>query len=238
MWKRIPLSLKVDDEEIDFYQGLIEPMQRDRKLTTLILALLRVYHTNEIVRDITDRSMVTTNPYMKLAEELQRITLEHNKQATTAGMMGDYARNELNKSFVHEEKSDVSGSNDSQMDEVLKQMKLLTDKLSTVSMENEQIRKELNSVKSGSHSVNVYESSKEDKVIEQNPIVVSEVEPEVKVEVVKPIFPKDELENTAPIISISEDSEPVVKKPASFSKMMGSIKSKVEVVDNVEEETK
>lgn len=97
MLKRLPISLKIDDDDGDFYYGLIEEKRKNRELTTLILNLLKLYHTDENVRKAADDFMVSQNPYLKIHEELQRIAFEHKKQTTSTGMIGDFARNEMKR---------------------------------------------------------------------------------------------------------------------------------------------
>lgn len=97
MLKRLPISLKIDDEDGDFYYGFIEEKRKNRELTTLILNLLKLYHSNEEVRKIADDFIMGQNPYLKIHEELQRIAFEHKKQTTSTGMISDFTRNEMNK---------------------------------------------------------------------------------------------------------------------------------------------
>lgn len=103
MLKRLPISLKIDDEDGDFYYGLIEEKRKNRELTTLILNLLKLYHTDESVRKAADDYMISQSPYLKIHEELQRIAFEHKKQTTSTGMIGDFARNEMKKTVEPED---------------------------------------------------------------------------------------------------------------------------------------
>jgi len=95
MLRRIPVSLRFDDEEnSDFYFGFIEQKKNDRELSQLILDLLHVYYENEMVRGAVDDYVVNKSPYMHIHAELERIALEHSRQRVTTSMLGDFTNNE------------------------------------------------------------------------------------------------------------------------------------------------
>lgn len=133
MLKRLPISLKIDDEDGDFYYGFIEEKRKNRELTTLILNLLKLYHTDDVVRKAADDYMVSQSPYLKIHEELQRIALEHKKQTTATGMIGDFARNEMKKTVESEE---VHNFNEKSKDESNPDMTALMSQISQMVTES------------------------------------------------------------------------------------------------------
>ena len=95
MLRRIPVSLKFDDEtEAEFYYELIEQKRVDRELSNLILDLLHVYYENEEVHTIVDNYQDAKNPYRLIQEDLKRIALEHSRNMMSASMLSDYTENE------------------------------------------------------------------------------------------------------------------------------------------------
>ena len=114
MLRRIPVSLKFDDEtESEFYYNLIEQKRIDRELTNLICDLLHVYYENEDVRATVDNYQNAKNPYLLIQENLKRIAIEHSRNVMSASMLSDYTENEKrNLEKAKEKESKGSDSED------------------------------------------------------------------------------------------------------------------------------
>lgn len=104
MIRRLPVSLRIDDEDSDFYYGFIEEKKNARELSALIMNLLHVYYENEIVRGIVEEYIVNQSPFLKINEQLQRIALEHSNTSIYTSMLDDYNSNEIKRIKKQEEK--------------------------------------------------------------------------------------------------------------------------------------
>lgn len=104
MIRRLPVSLRFDDSDTEFYCEFIEKKKNNRELSTLILDLLHVYHEDEEVQKKVDNYSVNQSPYLHIHEELQRIALEHNRQSISTSMLGDYTENERRRATRTEKK--------------------------------------------------------------------------------------------------------------------------------------
>ena len=112
MLRRLPISLRFDDDDSDFYYGFIEQKKNDRELSSLILNLLRVYYENENVRNIVNDYEISKSPYLHIHEQLERIALEHSRQSVSTEILNDFNDNARKKVSeppepVKEEKSEV-----------------------------------------------------------------------------------------------------------------------------------
>ena len=233
MLRRIPVSLRFDDEEnSDFYFGFIEQKKNDRELSQLILDLLHVYYENEMVRGAVDDYVVNKSPYMHIHAELERIALEHSRQRVTTNMLGDFTNNE--QKIIEESpqtsngKQEENNSSDKQtLLQLTEQVAALTKVVAGLTGGNTpNIVSPITEV-SGKEEVKV--ETEVSKVVEvpksvEIPKVVEtplEIDIPVKTEI------KEVLENNivqdAPKVATSEE-EPVVKKPASFGKLLKSVK--------------
>ena len=97
MLRRLPISLRFDDDDSDFYYGFIEQKKNDRELSSLILDLLHVYYENEEVQNIVNDYVIQKSPYMHIHEQLERIALEHSRQSVSTNMLNDYTDNARKK---------------------------------------------------------------------------------------------------------------------------------------------
>lgn len=222
MLRRLPISLRFDDDDSEFYEGFIEEKKNNRELSTLILDLLRVYYENEVVREIVENYRIENSPFLKIHAEINRIAMEHSKNTIATNMMGDYTRNEVKK-------SENSTSENSQQE---------SPKLIAASEEemqsriNEGVEKALASILSGDgahilseiqNKINISNSQQEVKpVIENSVPPVVEVHKEDKVEFSVPTVESSKVEDTTKVV-IDEQDESKPKKPSSFSKLMGSL---------------
>jgi len=225
MLKRLPISLKIDDEDGDFYYGLIEEKRKNRELTTLILNLLKLYHTDENVRKAADDFMVSQNPYLKIHEELQRIAFEHRKQTTSTGMISDFARNEMKMSMEkeqgYEEPEEQSDENKPTMELLMAQIsKVVTESVSKALSESQ--GKETNIAEITNRAMQGVKDTIEGNVPMSNVSAQSTVvsnEPVLST----PVFSAAE----PPVVQEVKDKETEQKPkavPKSFKKMMDSVK--------------
>lgn len=97
MLRRIPVSLRFDDDESEFYYGFIEQKKNDRELSSLILDLLHVYFDNEEVKQIVDDYVISKSPYLHIHEQLERIALEHSRQSVSTDILDDFTDNARKK---------------------------------------------------------------------------------------------------------------------------------------------
>lgn len=224
MLRRLPISLRFDDEDSDFYYGFIEQKKNDRELSTLILDLLRVYYENEIVRNLVDEAIIRKSPYMAIHEELERIAFEHNKQKVSTSMLGDFTENEKKRVSDPPEpvKKEEKQPEDSLLmlpEDTLKELQSLRDEVSQMKdMKKElaEMKKILTSVAIQGNSLEVVESKK-NSVIE----VKESTPPKIDIETssLKKIE-KEEIKKP----EISKVEKPIGKKPASFGKLLNSVK--------------
>lgn len=228
MLRRLPISLRFDDEDSDFYYGFIEQKKNDRELSTLILDLLRVYYENEIVRNLVDEAIIRKSPYMAIHEELERIAFEHNRQKVSTSMLGDFTENEKKRVSdppepVKKEENQTEESLLMLPEATLKELQSLRDEVSQMKdMKKElaEMKKILTSVASQNSSSEVVEVEVE---CERPPIVeVRENQPSNTSVEVSFVEKKEKEEKDKPDIGKAE--KPVGKKPASFGKLLKSVK--------------
>lgn len=234
MLRRIPVSLRFDDEEnSDFYFGFIEQKKNDRELSQLILDLLHVYYENEMVRGAVDDYVVNKSPYMHIHAELERIALEHSRQRVTTSMLGDFTNNEqknieespqTSKSKREEENS----SNDKQtLLQLTQQVAALTKVVEGLTGGNTpNIVSPIIEVSGKEENVNT--KPEEPKVVEVPKVVDIPKAVETPLDIDIPTSSEDKsikIDNTvqeAPKVATEE--EHTVKKPASFGKLLKSVK--------------
>lgn len=220
MLRRIPVSLRFDDEDSEFYYGFIEQKKNDRELSTLILNLLHVYHENEAVRDAVEDYILEKSPFMKIQEEIQRIALEHSRNTVSAGMLDDFTKN-AKKSVMEQ------NTHESQEKQEEKETPML---ISAQDMENQvksMVQSALQEMFKGLQMQvpNVTQSS---QIVET---VVNEVEksiPIIENEVSIPVIPEVEIKSEETVEDkdigiVVDEIEPPKKKPKSFGKLVNSL---------------
>lgn len=232
MLRRLPISLRFDDDDSEFYEGFIEEKKNNRELSTLILDLLRVYYENEVVREIVENYRIENSPFLKIHAEINRIAMEHSKNTIATNMMGDYTRNEVKK-------TDNSANNNNSQQESPKLIAASEEEMQ--SRINEGVEKALASILSGngSHILSEIQNKIGNVNLQQDvrPIVeetnktiddskqndekqIPNVVEAPKVEV--PIVEEDKTEEALKTV-VEEVVENKPKKPSSFSKLMGSL---------------
>lgn len=226
MLRRLPISLRFDDEDSDFYYGFIEQKKNDRELSTLILDLLRVYYENEIVRNLVDEAIIRKSPYMAIHEELERIAFEHNRQKVSTSMLGDFTENEKKRVSdppepVKKEENQTEESLLMLPEATLKELQSLRDEVSQM----KDMKKELAEMKKILTSVTSQNSSSEVVEVESErpPMIeVRENQPSNTSVEVSFVEKKEKEEKDRP--DIGKVEKPVGKKPASFGKLLKSVK--------------
>lgn len=255
MLRRLPISLRFDDEESDFYYGFIEQKKNDRELSTLILDLLHVYFEDEGVRNRVDEYVLNKSPYMHIHAELERIALEHSRQRVSTSMLGDFTDNErkkvteppVEKEVVKsEEVSKENNNSESQPVLTLPEgviaeiQKNVTENVLATMIPNfaESIMNYMASnnmtgqviANTQVGSAKEVEIKKEETVVEQPEVEIKPVVEEVKKE--KPVVSinipteNSSVSETKPEVAPPTVSteESTVKKPASFGKLLKSVK--------------
>jgi len=230
MLRRLPISLRFDDEDSDFYYGFIEQKKNDRELSSLILDLLHVYYENDDVKAIVDEYVLRQNPFMQIHEELQRIALEHSRQSVTTGMLGDFTNNSRRKVSVPpepvnrtsdetEETKKTEETDNGEKTLLLSESKLQEIVEKTVAdTVSKMLMSGLNTETVGKVvSENISEQIKKEEPV-QIPTVLDVPEPVVE-KPIRPIKPVVEPPKRA-----EQVSETPARRPASFSKLMGSMK--------------
>lgn len=199
MLRRLPISLRFDDEDSDFYFGFIEVKKNNRELSSLILNLLHLYYENEEVRNLMDEYLLSKSPYIKIHEEIQRITLEHNRQAVTTSMLGDYTKNE--KRNLEHKDEDAKQSKETPKEDVMmltqaefqNEVKKAVD--SVMSEWIKQFKNELTTSVENKESLDV--GNKENKVVET-------IKSDIKIP--------------------NQEKVQEIKRPKSFGKLLDSVK--------------
>lgn len=199
MLRRLPISLRFDDEDSDFYFGFIEVKKNNRELSSLILNLLHLYYENEEVRNLMDEYLLSKSPYIKIHEEIQRITLEHNRQTVTTSMLGDYTKNEK-RNLEHKEE-DTKQSKETPKEDVMmltqaefqNEVKKAVD--SVMSEWMKQFKNELTTSVENKESLDV--GNKENKVVET-------IKSDIKIP--------------------NQEKVQEIKRPKSFGKLLDSVK--------------
>jgi hypothetical protein len=75
---RIPISLKFELNE-DFYENFISPLRQERRLSDMIINLLRAYYEDTEIRRLVDCRILGQEEIDALNREIERISLEHSK---------------------------------------------------------------------------------------------------------------------------------------------------------------
>lgn len=73
---RIPVSLKFDIYE-EFYQDFIYPLRQERRLSDMVVNLLRAYYEDAEIRRLVDTRVLGQEEIDELNREIERISLEH-----------------------------------------------------------------------------------------------------------------------------------------------------------------
>lgn len=242
MLRRLPISLRFDDDDSDFYYGFIEQKKNDRELSSLILNLLRVYYENENVRNIVNDYEISKSPYLHIHEQLERIALEHSRQSVSTEILNDFNDNARKKVSeppepVKEEKSEEKVQQPLLLEEAMDKLQPLIDQkvaeaigrmfMNNMNMNSGDIAKSI--------SANVGESVRGNMdiptpvssapVIPASPTLFKPViEPETKYSEPVVSIPKSIPESAPKIDSAVESSDAAPRKPASFGKLLGSMK--------------
>ena len=228
MLRRLPISLRFDDDDSDFYYGFIEQKKNDRELSSLILDLLRVYDENEEVRNIVDDYVIQKSPYMHIHEQLERIALEHSRQSVSTNMLNDFtdnARRQVSEppEPVKEEKKEVQSEPlllEAAMDKLSPMIEQRVSELFAKMMVNA-ANMPINSEVVKTATVGLEESIREEvKSIPASPVIPSAEKPKIE----KPRIEKPVIAKASEDIIVEE--EPIRKpgKPASFGKLLGSVR--------------
>ncbi len=240
MLRRLPISLRFDDEDSDFYFGFIEQKKNDRELSSLILDLLHVYYENEEVRNIVNDYVIQKSPYMHIHEQLERIALEHSRQTVSTNILNDFTDNARKKVSeppepVKEEKPAVTEEPlmlNAAMDKLGPMIEQKVSELFAQMLVNQMV-----SNSSMASVANVIDQGIKQQV--SNAIISNAIEPNIEVKTESPIIDKPVIEKPIiaekPIISSKpavedkpvpsvEDKQNRPTKPASFGKLLGSVR--------------
>lgn len=227
MLRRLPISLKFDDEDSDFYNGFIEQKKNDRELSTLILNLLHVYYENESVRQAVDDYILDQSPFMKVHEALERIVLEHNKQRVSTSMLGSYVENEK-KSTIEQKEEVVSKFEDEEVEkeDSVEDVKLISEKsisdvekqssTSQQSKEIEDMKREIQDLKELVKTLVTDKKTDEGSNLKKEITAIEKEEP-------KEILREEPKKKEDKVDKVEGEKPPVKKKPKSFSKLMASM---------------
>lgn len=249
MLRRLPISLRFDDDDSDFYYGFIEQKKNDRELSSLILDLLHVYYEDDEVKQKVDDYVINKSPYMHIHAELERIASEHNRQSVSRSMLGDFNDNARKKVVKEEAPMETT---EEKKEEKVEERPLLTEKAVTDILQKqlaemlpgllkETISNQVSSIVGQQGTIPTVETSKtvEIPVIEK-PIIETPTEIEVEDKKVKKAASKtdkskvekptvsiniptnEKVDAVKPKIATEEGSK--VKKPASFGKLLNSVK--------------
>lgn len=229
MLRRLPISLRFDDDDADFYYGFIEQKKNDRELSTLILDLLYAYYEDKEIQSMVDTYILNKNPYIEIQNQLNRIASEHSRHIQSASMLKDYTANEQKK-VSEPPKQDTSQGNEEN-----KQILALTETVERLVKEIDELKRVKPEVVEPKIDAPIIISNpiKEESFITQTEIPVpveSQVVEKLKIEkpiVKKPaieVEAKEEEKTTESILVVNSVSDDVVKKPASFGKLLNSVK--------------
>lgn len=225
MLRRLPISLRFDDEDADFYYGFIEQKKNDRELSTLILDLLYAYYDDKEIQSLVDTYIFNKNPYIEIQNQLNRIASEHSRHIQSASMLKDFTANEQKK-VSEPPKQDTSQNNEEN-----KQILAL---IQTV----ERMGKEIDALKKGQPTGEPNTEKVDPPIKKSDPVPVKEepfiaqtekqssvVETPIveKPTIVKPMVVEPEKPAVNEPVSVVNATE-VVKKPASFGKLLNSVK--------------
>ena len=242
MLRRLPISLRFDDEDSDFYFGFIEQKKNDRELSSLILDLLHVYYENEEVRNIVNDYVIQKSPYMQIHEQLERIALEHSRQTVSTNMLNDFTDNARKKISeppepVKEEKKEVTEEPlllAAAMDKLGPMIEQKVTELFSQMVSNSTVNSVPTEVVKGV-SQGIEMGLKEE--VKNIPIAVPTappvVTPSIPSTAIPPVVEKPRMEKpviSKPSVDIEIDTPEVVPterkpgKPASFGKLIGSVR--------------
>ena len=59
--------------------------------------LLKAYYYNEDIRMMVDSYIIEQNPFIKIHEQLQKITMQHKRHTNAINMLKDYNSTEMKK---------------------------------------------------------------------------------------------------------------------------------------------
>ena len=259
MLRRIPISLRFDDEESNFYYGFIEQKKNDRELSTLILDLLHAYYEDDIIKERLQFYLDGKSPFIHIHNELERIASEHSRHTVMTKMMGDYTANERKKTIEDEppmeevRKEETSSTespkllSESENYEALKkELKEEVKEEFKEEFKQDFLRELISQMGLGNLPTNNVVSEKTETVVDTTVKVeapkvevkeVPKVEDAPKIEITTEIDIEEKVEKPtvsvsnpvgeAPIVSppqVSVGAEEQVKKPASFGKLLKSVK--------------
>lgn len=228
MLRRLPISLKFDDEDSDFYCGFIEPKKNDRELTTLILDLLHAYYERDDIRNAVDDYILEQSPYLSIHKEIERIALEHSKNATFTKMTRDVVVNEQNNFNKTSEPTD-----DADMQEDTKEQQYLQLPEATLK-ELQDLREEVKGVNALKEEMDkmqkllgqlVGTQQGVEQKVEQSIVIKDDREKKKpKIEKVSIDIETEEKDKVKDDVQEVQEEKPVkTKKPKSFAKLMGSL---------------
>ncbi len=262
MLRRIPISLRFDDEESNFYYGFIEQKKNDRELSTLILDLLHAYYEDDIIKERLQYYLDGKSPFIHIHNELSRIANEHSRHTVMTKMMGDYTANERKKTIedeppmeeVRTEETTSSTESPKLLSEsenyeaLKKELKEEVKEEFKEELKQDFLRELISQMGLGSLPVNNVVAEKTETVVqptvkvEEAPKVdvVPKVETASKVDIAPKVETAPKIEITTeidmgetvekPAVSVSSSpqisvgAEEQVKKPASFGKLLKSVK--------------
>ena len=251
MLRRIPISLRFDDEESNFYYGFIEQKKNDRELSTLILDLLHAYYEDDIIKERLQFYLDGKSPFIHIHNELERIASEHSRHTVMTKMMGDYTANERKKTIEDEppmeevRKEETSSTespkllSESENYEALKkELKEEVKEEFKEEFKQDFLRELISQMGLGNLPTNNVVSEKTETVVDTTvKVEAPKVEDAPKIEITTEIDIEEKVEKPtvsvsnpvgeAPIVSppqVSVGAEEQVKKPASFGKLLKSVK--------------
>lgn len=196
MIKRLPISLKFEDTE-EFYTDFIEPKKDDRELTSFIMDLLKAYYYNEDIRMMVDSYIIEQNPFIKIHEQLQKITMQHKRHTNAINMLKDYNSTEMKKL-----NSQAAENQSKEQDEEAEKAELLR--------------------LLGKFGVNLKdEGVNSNNMVKEQPLTQPEVvSPTIEgLEETAPI-----IQNETPPVICGNDDDNSTPVPKAFKKMLGSVK--------------
>ena len=205
---------------------------------------MRVYYENEEVRNIVNDYEISKSPYLHIHEQLERIALEHSRQSVSTEILNDFNDNARKKVSeppepVKEEKSEEKVQQPLLLEEAMDKLQPLIDQkvaeaIGRMFMNNMNMNMNSGDI-AKSISANVGESVRGNMdiptpvssapVIPASPTLFKPViEPETKYSEPVVSIPKSIPESAPKIDSAVESSDAAPRKPASFGKLLGSMK--------------
>lgn len=229
MLRRLPISLRFDDEDADFYYGFIEQKKNDRELSTLILDLLYAYYDDKEIQSLVDTYIFNRNPYIEIQNQLNRIASEHSRHIQSASMLKDFTANEQKK-VSEPPKQDTGQSNEEN-----KQILALIQTVERMGKEIDELKKGQTVVEHNTEKVDPPIKKSESIPVKEEPFITQTEKPSYvessvvetpiveKPTIVKPMVVEPEKPAVNEPVSVVNATE-VVKKPASFGKLLNSVK--------------